>query len=179
MSDTTVITMDYMSWYYQISHIFLSLSVLPVDAVGYHHVDENYRQFIGHQYHQREYACTLHTRPDHMRPSTWTRNEGEPGPSSSYTAYTTPPVVSSMPLYDYGYHTPFVGSFTQLLQSDFHPTLNTSPIPYQEYLPTPGYEVDDNVAGTSTVEAQTHTEGDNVEEANVEILGRGHRVIIF
>ncbi|XP_073279560.1 uncharacterized protein [Primulina huaijiensis] len=76
--------------------------------------------------------------------------EKEHGPP--HIVYTTPPVVSSFPSYEYGYHTPFAGSFTQFLQSDFrpfmnegHPILNKSPIPFQEYSETEGYEVGGNI----------------------------------
>ncbi|XP_073303662.1 serine/threonine-protein phosphatase 7 long form homolog [Primulina huaijiensis] len=163
---TPDITVDYVGWYHRISQIFLSPQVVPSNIMGYHPVDANYRQFI--------------TRPGHVQsPPMWTRNEFEPGPSSSNMAYTTPPVVSSFPSYDSGYYTPFVGSFTQFLQSDFRPgmnesrpTFNTSPIPFQQYSETEGYDVGGNIADTSTSAAQTSTHGDAEQ-----MLGRGRRVI--
>ncbi|XP_075499024.1 uncharacterized protein LOC142537373 [Primulina tabacum] len=123
---TPDITVDYVGWYHRISQIFLPSPGVPSNIMGYHPVDANYRQFI---------ICPAHV----QSPPMWTRNEFEPGPSSSNMAYTTPPVVSSFPSYDSGYYTPFAGSFTQFLQSDFRPgmnesrpTFNTSPMPFQQ-----------------------------------------------
>ncbi|XP_073055286.1 uncharacterized protein [Primulina eburnea] len=161
---TPSITMDYIGWYYHISQISLSPTVIPSNIIGYHPVDANYRQFI--------------TRPAHVQ-TPRTQNEFEPGPSTSNITYTPPHVVPSFPSYDYGYHTPIAGSFTQFLQSDFRPfmnesrpILNTSPLTFQEYSDTERYEVGGNIADTSTSAAQTRTHGDAEE-----MLGRGRRVI--
>ncbi|XP_073318160.1 serine/threonine-protein phosphatase 7 long form homolog [Primulina huaijiensis] len=163
---TPAITVDYVGWYHHISQIVLSPPVVPSNIMGYHLVDANYRQFI--------------TRPAHVQyPPMWTGNEFEPGPSSSNMTYTTPPVVSSFPSYDAGYYTPFAGSFTQFLQSDFRPSMsenrpifNTSPIQFEQYSDTERYEVGGNIADTSTSAAQTSTHGDDEQ-----MLGRGRRVI--
>ncbi|XP_075483809.1 serine/threonine-protein phosphatase 7 long form homolog [Primulina tabacum] len=166
ITGTPAITVDYIGWYYRISQIVLSPPVVPSNIMGYHPVEANYRQFIA--------------RPAHVQyPPMWTGNEFEPGPSSSNMAYTTPPVVSSLPSYDAGYYTPIVGSFTQFLQSDFrpgmnesHPTFNPSPIPFPQYSDPEGFEVGGNIADTSTSAGQTSTHGDDEQ-----MLGRGRRVI--
>ncbi|XP_075508101.1 serine/threonine-protein phosphatase 7 long form homolog [Primulina tabacum] len=163
---TPAITVDYIGWYYRISQIVLSPPVVPSNIMGYHPVDANYRQFIARLAHVQY-------------PPMWTENEFEPGPSSSNMAYTTPPVVSSLPSYDAGYYTPIVGSFTQFLQSDFRPgmnesrpTFNPSPIPFPQYSDPEGFEVGGNIADTSTSAGQTSTHGDDEQ-----MLGRGRRVI--
>ncbi|XP_075494776.1 serine/threonine-protein phosphatase 7 long form homolog [Primulina tabacum] len=116
---TPAITVEYVRWYHRISQIVLSPPVVPSNIIGYHPIDANYRQFI---------TRLAYTTPPVVSsfPSNAVGCDTQPGPSSSNMAYTTPPVFSSFPSYETGYYTPFAGSFTEFLQSDFRPGMNDS-----------------------------------------------------
>ncbi|XP_073153449.1 serine/threonine-protein phosphatase 7 long form homolog [Henckelia pumila] len=183
-------TLEYISWYRRISHIFVSPTLVPTTMVGYHPIDGRYRQSFEQQYQQQGHV-SMSQHP------TWTQNEGEAGtsttnhprytqhygdprPSTTNTTFYTPPMMSSFRGYDHNFHTPYAGIFTQLLQSDFRPfmhdirpRLNISPIPFQEYSDIPITEMSVSTVGPGTTPEQPRTEGDEEER-----YGRGRRTIV-
>ncbi|XP_073133494.1 serine/threonine-protein phosphatase 7 long form homolog [Henckelia pumila] len=106
ISGTPDTTLEYTGWYRRISHIFVS-------------------PMLEQEYQQQGHASM-------SQPPTWPQNEGEvgtsmtnnprykqnfedPRPSTTNSTFYTPSVMSSFEGYDRDFHTPYVGSFTQLL----------------------------------------------------------------
>ncbi|KZV19290.1 mucin-5AC-like [Dorcoceras hygrometricum] len=143
---------------------------VPTTLIGYRPIDANYRNVMPIPSDSQHPSSARY--PDEPGPltthfHTTTQIEGALGLTADSSFYTPqePRVSQSL---DHGFHTSFGGSFTQLLQSDFHaftthmcPSFNMSPIPY------PDMATHDS--GLSTRVVQDPLEGDDDH-------GRGRRV---